>query len=141
MGAFSTICCLSYNPRTKLILAGQGDNTLHIWNSHTRIQTQSLFGHTGRVTCAQFDNHKIVSGSSDRRVKIWSMATGECALTCESHTQAVCALTYDDFRIVSGDEGGEVKVWDFAQRDVTTLRQSRTEELESMFLSEDDLNL
>ncbi|XP_032224781.2 F-box/WD repeat-containing protein 7 isoform X2 [Nematostella vectensis] len=121
----TTISCLSISPCTRLVASGQTDNTICLWDTHTRRKQHNLFGHTGSVTCTAVDSHKVVSGSNDRTVKVWSLDSGHCQLTLpEDHSSGVSCVTFSDQWVVSGDSLGEIKVWDFAVSSLSVLREA-----------------
>ena len=72
---------------------------------------RTLVGHTGPVTCLQFDNLHLVTGSLDRSVRIWDIRTGAMV---NSYTQphGVTSLHFDQIRIVSAAGEDVVSVYE-----------------------------
>jgi division protein 1 len=90
---------------------------------------RTLMGHTGPITCLQFDEHHIVSGSLDKTVrvsrckfssvrntalrvslKIWDIRTGGIADTIRFE-YPVTSLQFDSRKVVAGAGENGVKVW------------------------------
>ena len=144
LGPHAPATCLRFDAGRQVLVSGHADNTVRVWavRSGQFEPVFTLYGHTGAVTCLEFDGFKIVSGSRDRTIKvrpsgcahrgdiarprliralrlgvrarqIWSMDTGACETTLQGHTAAVVSLVFDEHRICSADEDGAVKLWSF----------------------------
>ena len=113
---------------------------------------RTLYGHTGAVTCLEFDGFKLVSGSRDCSIKVggwdkggrqgrpwltrlgswpggwqvWNMEDGECLHTFQGHRSAVMAVVFDEQRICSADELGTVRLWSFRDPSAATLAATST---------------
>ena len=72
---------------------------------------RTLVGHTGPVTCLQFDNLHLVTGSLDRSVRIWDIRTGAMV---NSYTQphGIASLHFDQLRIVCAAGEDVVSVYE-----------------------------
>jgi len=47
-----------------------GDGAVRMWDMRTGQAHRTLVGHTGPVTCLQFDEIHVVSGSLDKTVRV-----------------------------------------------------------------------
>nr|XP_054759889.1 F-box/WD repeat-containing protein 11-like [Lytechinus pictus] len=61
-----------------------------------------LTGHTGVVSCLQFNDRLLVTGSHDRTLRIWSMIDYECKHVIKHHSDAVTCLILEDDVVISG---------------------------------------
>lgn len=77
---------------------------------------RTLFGHSGPVTCLQFDEIHIVSGSLDKSLRVWDVRTGGTFETLK-YEHAVTALQFDSRKIVvaTGENGIKVTLVFFCQ--------------------------
>lgn len=70
------------------LASGSGDGAVRMWDMRTGQAHRTLHGHTGPVTCLQFDETHIVSGSLDKsiRVSILGSSTYPPKPSCRSGT-------------------------------------------------------
>jgi division protein 1 len=94
---FGIVCLCLHGWLANLVRSGQVHRT--------------LVGHTGPVTCLQFDNQNLVTGSLDHSVRIWDIRTGAMV---NSYTQphGVSSLHFDQMRIVSAAGEDVVSVYE-----------------------------
>ena len=52
------------------LVSGSGDGAVRMWDMRTGQAHRTLLGHTGPVTCLQFDEIHVVSGSLDKSVRV-----------------------------------------------------------------------
>ena len=73
-------------------------------------------GHTGGISCVQFDGGRIVSGSYDKMIKVWNVKTNSpwSVITLAGHSGEVRCLHLDGNRLVSGSTDLTIKVWDLS---------------------------
>ena len=72
LGPHAPATCLRFDAGRQVLVSGHADNTVRIWavRSDQFEPVFTLYGHTGAVTCLEFDGFKIVSGSRDRTIKV-----------------------------------------------------------------------
>ena len=68
-------------------------------------------GHTGGISCVQFDGGRIVSGSHDKMIKVWDLNTMRCRHTLKGHSSRVRALAISGNLLFSGSNDKSIKVW------------------------------
>lgn len=69
------------------LACGTADGMVRLWDLRSGQVTRSLVGHTGPVTCLQFDDVHLVTGSLDRSIRV-SYLDGPCSdawTTADSH--------------------------------------------------------
>lgn len=52
------------------LVSGSGDGAVRMWDMRTGQAHRTLLGHTGPVTCLQFDEIHVVSGNLDKSVRV-----------------------------------------------------------------------
>jgi len=73
-------------------------------------------GHSGGISCVQFDGTRIVSGSHDSSIKVWNVKTNSpwSVMTLVGHSGEVRCLHLEGNRLVSGSTDLSIKVWDLS---------------------------
>jgi F-box/WD-40 domain protein 7 len=71
-------------------------------------------GHSGGISCVQFDCGRIVSGSHDKTIRVWNIKTNSpwSVMTLTGHSGEVRCLHLEGNRLVSGSVDTTIKVWD-----------------------------
>ena len=52
------------------LACGTADGMVRLWDLRSGQVHRSLVGHTGPVTCLQFDERRLVTGSTDRSIRV-----------------------------------------------------------------------
>ncbi|KWU46066.1 WD40 repeat-like protein [Rhodotorula sp. JG-1b] len=92
------------------LASGTKDGCVRMWDMRTGQAHRTLVGHTGPVTCLQFDEYHLVSGSLDRTIRIWDLRTGAIADTLR-YDHAVTSLQFDSRKVVAAAGENSVKVY------------------------------
>ncbi|GAA5903223.1 hypothetical protein JCM5296_001210 [Sporobolomyces johnsonii] len=92
------------------LASGTGDGCVRMWDMRTGQAHRTLVGHTGPVTCVQFDEMHLVSGSLDKSIRIWDLRTGSISDTIR-YDHPVTALQFDSRKIVAAAGENGVKVF------------------------------
>lgn len=68
-----------------------------------RCHVRTFEGHTGGVSCVQFDSSRIVSGSHDKTIRVWNIKTNSpwSVMTLTGHSGEVRCLHLEGNRVVS----------------------------------------
>jgi mitochondrial division protein 1 len=128
------------------LVSGSGDGAVRMWDMRTGQAHRTLLGHTGPVTCLQFDEIHVVSGSLDKsirvgrfsdqkrliktcRTQIWDLRTGGIFETVK-YDHGVTAFQFDSRKVISaagenGVKASERDLWLTADRALLTLERSR----------------
>lgn len=114
------------------LACGTADGMVRLWDLRSGQVHRSLVGHTGPVTCLQFDDVHIVTGSLDRSIRvsiinlgicvwiftdlffqIWDLRTGSI-YDAFAYDRPITSMMFDNRRIVSAAGENVVKVYDKA---------------------------
>ncbi|GMF02715.1 unnamed protein product [Ambrosiozyma monospora] len=93
------------------LASGTSDGMVRLWDLRSGEVIRKLVGHTGPVTCLQFDDRNLTSGSADRSVRIWDLRTGGI-LDSFAYDSPIKSLQFDSSRIVCTTNQNVVKVYD-----------------------------
>lgn len=92
------------------LVSGSGDGAVRMWDMRTGQAHRTLMGHTGPVTCLQFDEMHIASGSLDKSIRIWDVRTGGTFETLK-YDYAVTALQFDTRKVIAATGENGVKIY------------------------------
>lgn len=93
------------------LACGTADGMVRLWDLRSGQVHRSLVGHTGPVTCLQFDDVHLVTGSLDRSIRIWDLRTGSI-YDAYAYDNAITSMMFDTRRIVCAAGEDVVKVYD-----------------------------
>ncbi len=90
-GHSSYVNSVAWSPDGKTIATGSNDESVKLWDAHTRECTGTLTGHSSRVLSVAWspDGKTIATGSWDKSVKLWDAHTRECTGTLTGHSNWV----------------------------------------------------
>ncbi|KAL8733667.1 MAG: hypothetical protein Q9181_003504 [Wetmoreana brouardii] len=93
------------------LACGTADGMVRLWDLRSGQVHRSLVGHTGPVTCLQFDDMHLVTGSLDRSIRIWDLRTGSI-FDAYAYDNPVTSMMFDSRRIVAAAGEDVVKIYD-----------------------------
>ncbi|KAL2364501.1 Mitochondrial fission protein [Blastomyces dermatitidis] len=93
------------------LACGTADGMVRLWDLRSGQVHRSLVGHTGPVTCLQFDDVHLVTGSMDRSIRIWDLRTGSI-YDAYAYDNPITSMMFDTRRVVSAAGEDVVKVYD-----------------------------
>ncbi|KAL2024034.1 hypothetical protein VTK56DRAFT_269 [Thermocarpiscus australiensis] len=93
------------------LACGTADGMVRLWDLRSGQVHRSLVGHTGPVTCLQFDDMHLVTGSLDRSIRIWDLRTGSI-YDAYAYDNPITSMMFDARRIVCAAGEDVVKVYD-----------------------------
>ncbi|XMA17864.1 hypothetical protein WAI453_010655 [Rhynchosporium graminicola] len=93
------------------LACGTADGMVRLWDLRSGQVHRSLVGHTGPVTCLQFDDVHLITGSLDRSVRIWDLRTG-AIFDAYAYDAPITSMMFDNRRIVTAAGEDVVKVYD-----------------------------
>ena len=102
-----------------LLISGNEDACLRVWNMTTGSCDQVLRGHSSAVWCMASSEQYLVSGSWDRTVKVWGIGgagSWPCLGTITVHTGLVRAVLVWEGKAISGSDDSKIDVSDIVTR-------------------------
>ncbi|PYH89771.1 mitochondrial division protein 1 [Aspergillus ellipticus CBS 707.79] len=93
------------------LACGTADGMVRLWDLRSGQVHRSLVGHTGPVTCLQFDDMHLVTGSQDRSIRIWDLRMGSI-YDAYAYDHPITSMMFDTKRIVTAAGENVVKVYD-----------------------------
>jgi WD40 repeat protein len=126
LGHSLPIVALQYSPDGNLLASGSNDNTVKIWDAHSRELIRTLEGHTAPVRGVAFspDGKTLATGDEDGNLKFWNPQTGALVHQWARLTLGIRGLAYSPdgkyFAAACGirgtgpgrDERGQLVLWD-----------------------------
>lgn len=110
-----SILCLKFTLDSKILLTGDSDKNITLWDVKTGQLIRVLKGHLSSINSLVFskDGLTLFSASVDRSIKLWNWKTGECVRTLEGHIDSVnsIALSSDGHTLVSGSKDSTITIW------------------------------
>jgi WD40 repeat protein len=119
-------------PATQILVSGNDDRALRLWNLDTQHCLNSLREHDGRIRAIAFkplclDNPEnpgiiLASSSADRTIKLWDMSDPHhvcCLRTLRGHTNWVWSVMFspDGTLLASCSEDRTIRLWNPATGD------------------------
>ncbi|KIK70369.1 hypothetical protein GYMLUDRAFT_65603 [Collybiopsis luxurians FD-317 M1] len=102
------------------LVSGSGDGAVRMWDMRTGQSHRTLLGHSGPVTCLQFDEIHIASGSLDKTIRIWDVRTGGVFETLK-YDHPVTALQFDTRKVVAATGENGIKIYNRTSMQHSTL--------------------
>ena len=119
-GHTSIITSIAISRDSKLIVSGSDDNTVRIWDFHSRLLRGILKGHSSLVASVAItnDSKSIVSASADRTIRIWAMYAKQQETILHGHDSDVntVAISENDKYIISGSADRTIRIWNLRKR-------------------------
>lgn len=120
------VFAVAISPDQKLLATGSLDQTIKLWDLHSRECLQTLPCQSQVWSIAfSADGRWLVSGSSDKQVRRWEVVTGRCNVFPSSHAGEVWAVTCraDAPIAASGGQQGHLNLWNLETGEpIKTLR-------------------
>ncbi|KAH3732925.1 F-box and WD-40 domain protein 7 [Pelomyxa schiedti] len=123
-----------------LLVSGSADTTLRIWRSTDPDNSRVLAGHTGPISCVQFNEIMVGSGGggADTTVRLWDITTAT-QLAVLNHTRPVHSLRFDGQTFISGGSDGTAKLWDSRTNTCSRTINTGTMAVHTIHLDEHDI--
>lgn len=114
-GIASAVESIAISPDGQILVSGNSDGTIKVWNLSQGLEIRTIQGHRYKVVSIAIspDGQTLVS-CSESEIKAWNLATGEEIFTIKSRFTFVesIAISPDGQTLVSG--GRDIKVWNLS---------------------------
>ncbi len=114
----NSINTLALSPDGSLLVSGNDDHAVEVWETKTGKLLHTLRGHDAYVTAAAFapSGKLFATGAHDRTIRLWDSATGKELRLLEGHRDQVSAVAFhsDGRTLVSSSWDGTIRTWDVA---------------------------
>lgn len=94
------------------------DNTVRVWDSHTKVQVIIFSGHMDRVTCLAMseDGTRIFSGSFDFTIIEWDLLNKKLIHRYQEHDDFIVCLETIEDKMVSVSRKSILIIWDTIEK-------------------------
>ncbi|MCG3122147.1 MAG: Serine/threonine-protein kinase PknD [Phycisphaerales bacterium] len=119
-GPASYAWTLGFSKDGSLLISGNEDGGVYVWNVHRGGKPRVLAGHKGAVYSVGLtaDGKRMVTAGWDNNARVWDFETGQEFLVLRGHIYAVwlAAFSHDEKSIITVGNEGEVRWWDTVAR-------------------------
>jgi WD40 repeat protein len=138
------LTALDLNPSGRLLVTGDGDGVVQLWNVDTDHKQGPSASHNAAVQALIFspDERFFVSSSNDGTAGVWSTDTGEPVSAAFVHRKPVCslAISRDSRRVATGTEDGTVQMWNVVGQPLSE-RLTYNDAIRGLFFTSNSANL
>eukprot|EP01064_Diplonema_japonicum_P036977 TRINITY_DN8529_c0_g1_i1.p1 TRINITY_DN8529_c0_g1~~TRINITY_DN8529_c0_g1_i1.p1 ORF type:complete len:523 (+),score=96.33 TRINITY_DN8529_c0_g1_i1:51-1619(+) len=139
------ILCIDIAKNDKLVVSGDADGVILVWEPLAGKIQHTIKGHSGRVYDARFspDSSVIVSASLDKVSKVFSMKDGSCLRTLSGHTEGVISVGFSQkpgsILLATGSDDTTIRLWNWQTGNVIdTLKNGHENTVWGIAFSSDD---
>jgi WD40 repeat protein len=115
INSVSPVYSLAFSPLidNRLLVSGDQDSQIKLWDPSTSAQVGTLTGHGSVVSSLAFNrNGLLASGSWDDTVRLWNVTTKAEYKKLTGHTMDVEAVAFrSDGLLASGSFDTKVRIW------------------------------
>ncbi|KWV33310.1 MULTISPECIES: nSTAND1 domain-containing NTPase [Micromonospora] len=112
---------LAWSPDGSRLAAGCKDNSVRVWDIHTRSSAGVLRGHADWVSALAWSpsGRYLASGSDDRTVRVWDIEHPGDSTVHSGHQNYVDGLSWapDEHRLATCSADWTIRVWDLTGTD------------------------
>lgn len=114
-GHTATACCAAFAPDGRLLVSGDEDGWVIVWDFARRERLAAFKAHTAWVNSIAFspDGTQVVSAGDDKTIALWNVSSRRLVTRIGLHTSPVYAVAFspDGRQIVSGEHDHSVRLY------------------------------
>jgi hypothetical protein len=96
-----------------VLITGNGDGNVRLWDSANGKLLLTLAGHRGRVCSVVVDFRELASlGCEDSNLRMWSLPSGEAMRILEARSGSLAQTEDGTMLLALGTGDGQVRFWD-----------------------------
>ncbi len=121
---------LAFNPEGNLLVSGDQDGSVELWQLTDEYQLQylkMLMGHHHSISTMAFGRkHLLATLSHGENIKLWNVESGKLLRVIEGYSRLIGANAFrpDNKQLLQGDASGKVRVWDLQNHRYTAIFQA-----------------
>jgi eukaryotic-like serine/threonine-protein kinase len=138
-GLGNAVSSLAFSPDGKMLVAGNWDKNVSLWDGATGARLAQLAGHTSQVRAVAFspDGQVIASGGQDDTVQLWDAHKKTAASMLKAGPVLALAFANDGKRLVVGSPNHDIAIWDPIARQRMALFKGHTDAVTAVTVSAD----
>ena len=117
---FGAIYALVFSPDSKLLVTGDANGKLYVWDIANNQPFLTFQGHSSWICSLDFsqDGHTFASGSADHTIKLWDLDHAQPLAIFQGHTDQVRAIAFspDGKILASGSSDKTIELWDISNK-------------------------
>jgi WD40 repeat protein len=121
----NSIITICFSPDSKLLVSGDSENRIHVWDVQTGIEyfKLNIDNSLVKVLCIP-DGAKIITASSNGDISIWDLKTGNKLNMTRNNGDIVdIAISRDGKNLVSGNKDGQIRLSDSSTGQLKSIAQ------------------
>lgn len=138
---FGSILSVAFSPDGALLVTGDSNQKINLWQVSDGQSLATLQGHTDWVWAVAFgpQGDLLASGSDDQTVRLWDVNTQQCLRVLRGHTKQVWTVAFspDGNLLASGSDDHTIRLWDVTTRQCLHVFQGHTNGVWSVAFSPD----
>ncbi|MBI2742843.1 MAG: WD40 repeat domain-containing protein [Chlamydiales bacterium] len=119
------------------LISASHDGTCRIWDSVSKVSSQTLNHGSTKVNCLQVEGHTLVTGTDDATASVWDLKTNKREYVLDGHTEGVGCLSIDSGLLATGSLDHTCRIWDVALGKCKRVLKEHTAPITTIQLSDD----
>lgn len=137
--SYSSLLSMNFSQDGKLLVVGDGDGTIRIYDINLLVCVGTLQGHSGSVNYVDFINGSqyLLSVSSDKTIRLWNLKAETCVKTLTVDAEKIHSvhLSPDESSIVFATSDNNIYMWSIETDAYTKKFVGHTNKIHSLDIS------
>jgi WD40 repeat protein len=144
-GHSASVWSVSFSPDGKTLASASDDNTIKLWNLHTKTEIATLSGHRAWVSSVSFspDGKTLAFANGDKTIKLWNLHTKTEIATLSGHRAPVWRVSFspDGKTLASASDDKTIKLWNLHTKTEIATLSGHSDRVRSVSFSPDGKTL